>query len=139
MLEDYLRQTCPCAMKVDLLVALQELWGQSILQARAPVYRMVSGTCSDSAFQGLLCSHYKRFAAFANFVDERYLFGDSSIPLASRIITPAREAIRAYSEKVCRISAPWRGTRMGEHQDYLYIAFSSLDNIPDLRGGSPLC
>ena len=137
-LEQYLLNTSRNILRVDLLVALQELWGDNIMRAREPLYKLVSGSCTDSQFQHLLSSNYKRFSAFANFVDERFLFGDQSVPLASRVIAPARAAIEAYKQKACRLAGMYHGTKIGEHHDYLYLMFRD-GNIPNIVGGETIC
>ena len=65
-------------LRVDTLACLKEMWGENILMARQHLYELVAGTVSDSDFQELITSYYKRYAAFANYVDEKYLLGSNS-------------------------------------------------------------
>mgnify|MGYP000599325118 CR=1 FL=1 len=56
-------------LRVDTLACLKEMWGENILMARQHLYELVAGTVSDSDFQELITSYYKRYAAFANYVE----------------------------------------------------------------------
>lgn len=125
-------------LRVDTLSCLKEIWGDNILMGRQHLYRLVSGKVSDAEFQELLVSYYKRYSAFANYVDEKYLFGDTNIPLVTRIIKPAREAIGEYTKTVMRVGRIYSGTYLGNHQDFVYLAFTS-DLLPEFDGGCRLC
>lgn len=108
---------------VDTLARLKDLWGANILSSRQHLYRMVSGDVSDEVFSSLLVSYYKRFSAFANYVDEAYLFEDRNLPLVQRIMGPARAAIREYEAQLKHTCNTYCGEYLGNHQDYAYFRF----------------
>lgn len=125
-------------LRVDTLACLKELWGDNILMARQHLYELVSGTVSDRDFQELITSYYKRYSAFANYVDEKYLFGERTLPLVVRIIQPAREAIQDYEQCLIAISRQAGGKYLGSHQDYAYFAFRT-DYFPKFEESCQIC
>lgn len=125
-------------LRVDTLSCLKEMWGDNILMARQHLYELVAGTVSDSDFQVLITSYYKRYSAFANYVDEKYLFGEKSLPLVVRIIEPARTAIAEYEQRLIAISRQYGGHYLGNHQDYAYFAFKN-DYLPEFEESCRIC
>lgn len=125
-------------LRVDTLACLKEVWGDNILMARPHIYAMVSGSVSDARFSELLTSYYKRYSAFANYVDEKFLFEDPNIPLVARIIGPVRRSIRSYEECIIDSCKRFGGTYLGNHQDYAYFAFKS-NRFPELEESWCLC
>lgn len=117
-------------VRIDTLTCLEQLWGANILMSRQHLYELVSGDVTDEEFRLLISSYYKRFAAFANYVDEKYLFEDESVPLLIRIIKPVREMIDAYSESLIARSKQWGGKYLGKHCDYLYFLFTHRYELP---------
>lgn len=125
-------------LRVDTLSCLKELWGDNILMARQHLYELVAGTVSDEGFQRLITSYYKRYSAFANYVDEKYLFGEKGLPLVVRIIQPAREAIKNYEQRLIAISRQYGGEYLGNHQDYSYFAFKT-EFLPEFEESCRIC
>lgn len=132
---DSLRGNNNYLYRVDLLYSLQNLWGENICNSRQHLYEIVAGTVSDTQLQELLLSYYKRFSAFANYVDTAYLFGDSKVPLLQRVLGPARECISAYQQRVQSICRQYGGEFHGLDMDYAYFSFPG-PNFPDLNGGA---
>ena len=124
--------------KVDALACLQELWGENILMARQHLYELVSGVTSDEEFQELISSYYKRYAAFANYVDDKYLFGDENVPLIMRIIAPARVLIKENMEGIIRLCKIYGGKYLGVHKDYVYVQLSD-ENPPTIWKCERVC
>lgn len=125
-------------LRVDTLSCLKELWGDNILMARQHLYELVAGTVSDLDFQELIISYYKRYAAFANYVDEKYLFGEKTQPLVVRIIEPARDVIKDYEQRLIAISRQYGGEYLGSHQDYAYFAFRT-EYMPKFEESCRIC
>lgn len=125
-------------LRVDTLVGLKEVWGDNILMARQHLYELVAGTIADTAYQDLIISYYKRYSAFANFVDEKYLFEEKDRPLVARIIEPARQEIKRYSDYAVAVCKLYGGQYLGSHQDYAFFAFPS-EKLPELEGSTRLC
>ena len=124
--------------RVDTLACLKEIWGENILSARQHLYELVSGTVSDEDFQALITSYYKRYSAFANYVDEKYLFESKDIPLLARIIQPARERIRTYEFHLLDMCKGYRVHYIGNHQDYAFFEVRG-DHIPPFEESKIIC
>ncbi len=119
--------------RMDLLDALRPIWGESITKYRSQLYKLVSGTCSDTELQQYLRFYYLRFPAFTNFMTREYYFGNQNKPLLRRIIEPARERISNYVAELEE-----RGINvLGQHMDYLY--FTAEGNPPALKGVETVC
>lgn len=125
-------------LRVDTLSCLKELWGENILMSRLHLYKLVAGTVTDVEFQGLITSYYRRYSAFANYVDDKYYFGEKSLSLVSRIIDPARDVIRNYEQRVIAISRQYGGEYLGNHQDYAYFAFRN-EHLPEFEESCRVC
>ena len=109
-------------LRVDTLACLKEMWGENILMARQHLYELVAGTVSDSDFQELITSYYKRYAAFANYV-----------------IGPARDCIKQYEERLIAQCQMRRGRYIGSHQDFAYFAFNTADHLPEFEESCRVC
>jgi len=125
-------------LKIDTLKCLKDLWGANILTARQHVYKLVAGTVSDDEFQQLLVSYYRRYQAFANYVDEKYLFEEKDTPLVVRIIKPVRAAIDAYEHRLIVQCSQCGGTYLGNSHDYAYFSFKH-ENLPEFEESTRLC
>ena len=120
--------------RVDLLSSLQSLWGEGILRCRHQLYKLVSGTCSDTELRQYLKFFYLRNPAFSNFVTREYYFGNQNIPLLRRIIEPARDRIRKYREEL-----EARGFEvLGQDADYLYLQIDG-EETPGIEGVERVC
>lgn len=120
--------------RVDLLSSLQSLWGEGILRCRNQLYKLVSGTCSDTELRQYLKFFYLRNPSFSNFVTREYYFGNQNLPLLRRIIEPARERINRYYEEL----AGKNFDIIGLDADYLYLQVDT-DVAPDIKGVAKVC
>lgn len=109
--------------EIDTLTALQEIWGANILQARENVYKIVSGSCSDDEYRLLLRSYYRKYAAFTNYINGAFLFGDRATPEIERIVIPARRLIDAYADNVMAQLRETGAKFLMHTHDYIYCAY----------------
>lgn len=128
----------PNILRVDLLVALRDIWGEDIVADRDTLYRLVSGDCTDEELQELLCKYYEESAAFANYCDEQWCFGDNSETFLYRIIKPARDLIEKYRNIITGTLRANKCICHGEDQDYMYLQCLS-QYVPSYEGGEKLC
>ena len=120
----------PVAGKViyefDLLKCLSKHFGDNIVRDREPLYTLLSGkTKSNKEYCEVLAYCYRRYSAFANFIDFEYYFGDEGIKLFDRIINKLQNIVR---EERCNI-ASYGGKWLMENMGYVYIAFP-IDKAP---------
>lgn len=117
-------------LRVDLLECLKTLWGEGLLLGREYAYILVSGDGVDDAhYREILTSCYKRFAAFANYCDECYFFGDQTLSLHERFLSPVKELI----ENERSILSSY-GKVLGESEGYMYLAFPKDEYPKNLKG-----
>lgn len=119
--------------RIDLLTALRSMWGESITKHRPQLYKLVSGTCTDTELQQYLRFYYLRCPAFTNFMTREYYFGKQDTPLLRRVIEPARECISRYAEKLAESGI----NTIGQHMDFLY--FTLPEGAPELKGAEVVC
>ena len=117
---------------------LKNYFGDNILSSRQHLYILLSGPGSDQELQALLMSYYKRYMAFANYVDNQYLFEDQSKPLIQRIIYPIRCIIQDYEAQIIRQCERRNGEYLGNDRDYAYFKFPEKGRLPNIEG-STLC
>ena len=91
------------------------------------------------AMVGMNAQAAQRYAAFANYVDEKYLFGEQQLPLVFRIIGPARDCIKQYEERLIAQCQMRRGRYIGSHQDFAYFAFNTADHLPEFEESCRVC
>lgn len=125
-------------MKVDTLTVLRRYFGDNILSSRQHLYTLLSGPKSDEELRALLTSYYKRYMAFANYVDNQYLFEDQSVPLIQRIIQPIRETLKDYEQTIIKLCVRSKGEYLGNDMDYAYFSFPEKGKLPKIEG-SILC
>lgn len=124
--------------RVDLLVALKKIWGNWITEHRNLLYKVVSGSCTDTELRQGLKFFYLRSTSFGNCVNQAYYFGDQTIPLLVRVVRPAREAIQNYYESMVRLTYSTGGEIIGLDKDYLYIQLRE-GGIMEVEGGEHIC
>lgn len=108
--------------ELDTLVVLKEIWGDNILQSRRNTYKIVSGKCSDIEYRQLLQSYYRKYAAFTNYVNNAFLFGDRTVPEIRRLVLPARDLVDNYASMLMEEIANRSMKFLMRTHDYIYCA-----------------
>jgi hypothetical protein len=106
--------------------------------SRDKVYKLVSGNITDEEYRKLICSYYSKYASFANFIDDKYIFGDKSVPLIARITEPVRKMIDDYTNEVKSSLNSAGGKYLMESHDYIYYSFKHKE-YPKLKGMDIIC
>ena len=106
--------------RFDLLTPMQETWGPLVLKYRDKLYKLVSGTCTDIELRQYLIYFYLRSPAFSNFVTFKFYFDDPDIPFIRRIVTPARDMVKAQARIMINKVYTEGGKPLGIDMDYLY-------------------
>lgn len=108
-------------VKCDIFAYLSKYFGKSILKVRPHLYTIFShARVSDKDYCAVLAHCYRRYAAFANLIDEQYYFGDETLSLQQRItdkLVSLVEEARLHFNK-------YNGKLLMENEGYLYYAFS---------------
>lgn len=122
-------------VKIDMLVCLQEVWGQSILLGRNNIYKLVSGDTDDETYRRLIAAYYKTHAAFANYVDALYLFGQQDIPFIARFVKSTRNILNEYGGIVDGVVNTYTGSKfLLETEEYRYYAVTPVCDLSKLKG-----
>lgn len=126
--------------EIDTLVALKDIWGENVLQSRKNTYKLVSGQCSDEEYRLLLRSYYRKYAAFTNYVNNAFLFGDRAVPEIERLVVPARGVIDRYTEYVISELENISAKYLMRTHDYVYCALPATSkNTLSLKGVVTIC
>lgn len=119
--------------RFDIFEYLSKYFGDNIVHAdRERLYTLVSGECTSiKQYCSILAHCYRRYSAFANWIDFEFYFGDEAIPLQKRLVTKMQllvEEARAYFNG-------YGGKFLMEDRGYIYVAFPS-DKCPtsDIKG-----
>lgn len=117
-------------LKVDLLTVVAQKWGTNMTLNRNSVWCLVSGMgVTEAQYRELLLSCYRRFAAFANYCDDCYYFGDYHLSLHARFLAPIQALINEYREQVST-----KGRVLAEDEGYLYISCDPSHIPTDIEG-----
>lgn len=124
--------------RIDLLLALREVWGDLVVSQRSALYSLVSGNCSDTTLQQICKYFFARSTAFSNYADYAYYFGDQDVPYICRLIQPIRQIIQQEYERA-RCDAVAAGCApLGMDHDYLYVVAPAGLEIT-AEGWEPVC
>lgn len=128
-------------VRVDLLYALLEQWGDKWLCARETTYELVSGNRDDTACAKLLASYYRKYSAITEHVNSLYaIMGNTEKPLVTIVLHDALEQIRQYEDFVMRYLGDRGGKFLVSTHDYVYYAFRSKpEEFSDLKGVTVIC
>lgn len=121
-------------VKIDCINGLRELLDEAMFMDRDNLYCLVSGSLKPGLEYGeLLQSFYKKFVAFANYVDVAHMMMEDDQTLLQCIISPIRSRITAYKNLVIEELKERGGRFVLETHDYIYIAFdeSKYEEIKD--------
>lgn len=110
------------AYRIDLLLALREIWGDLVVSQRSALYSLVSGSCSDTQLQQICRYFYTRSTAFSNYANYAHFFGDPDTPYICRLVRPARQLIQQEYERASVDAVSTGCVVLGTDHDYLYVA-----------------
>lgn len=72
------------SVRIDLLRAFEEVWGDSITLERNSLYKLVSGDFeTDNEWRRLMLAYYRVYSKFRSFINETYYTLPESMTLAS--------------------------------------------------------
>lgn len=118
-------------IKVDALNSLKVMLDKGMFIDRDSLYCLVSGSVeSNMDYSLLLESYYKKFVAFANYIDASIMFEDSERNLLQNIMIPIRNTIESYKVDMKSIISEAGGKLVLDTHDYLYFAFKADEYTP---------
>ena len=104
----------------DLLQYLSKYFGENMVRDRVQLYTLLSGNVPDKEYCRILAYCYRRYSAFANFIDYEYYFGNQDAKLFKRIVTKLQLLV---TEARLYVSG-FGGRVLMEDRGYVYVAFN---------------
>lgn len=126
-------------VRVDLMEALREEWGDSPLHARNTTYSIVSGNCDNDILQQRLASYYRKYAKVMSYINSVCESGSLEEPVIEQVIEDVHRLIGIYSKTVISAMEESHGKFLVTTHLYSYYAFTNRNNIPDLEGVKLIC
>lgn len=120
--------------RIDLLYALRDYWGESIVVSRDNIYKLVSGDTTDVDYRKLIATYYRTHAAFACYVDEIYMFGDSRRPFITQFVESVRGILNTELELKRRAYVSSSGKELLLSKEYLYFSMPLSFKSVDMKG-----
>lgn len=124
-------------LKVDTLDCLRPLLGSNCFICRDLLYSLLSGSHED--INKLFASFYRRFPEIRAYVNDKFLYGDESVPLLERSLFPLRKQVDDYRVDVFNDLNSRGGKYLVTTHDYIYFAFKSTAVLPDIKGAIKIC
>lgn len=122
-------------VRVDTLRCLDDCIDESCFLVRDYLFDALAGI---GDINRIFATMYRKYPKFRTYVNDRFYYGDSEIPIITRIITPLRERIDEYTEEIIPILKIDRGKFLIRSRDYLYFAYNTIPDI-NLKGVHVLC
>lgn len=123
-------------VRVDLLEALRDIFGDSAFIYRDCVYKVIA---YNDNLNDLFASYYRRFPTFRAYVNEVYAFGDNSVPIIDRVVNPLREKVKENGVSVYETLYNMGGKYLLRTHEYLYFAFNTKPNVNCIKGAVCIC
>lgn len=100
------------------------------------MYKVLSG---EDHSHVVFASFYRKYKGITKYVNSMYYYGDCTIPIVDRVLTPLREMIDSYSTEMYSTLDAAGGKFLVKTHDYLYFSFNSIDKLPELEGVEVIC
>ena len=126
-------------LRVDCLDCLRDKFGDDCFICRELFYTILSGEHPIYNANEILASYYRKYKTFTDYVNDRYFYGDASIPLLERCALPLRERVDAYKNEMMQYLSDMGGKFLIQTCDFLYYAFNSTARIPEVKGAKVIC
>lgn len=126
-------------VRVDLLVCLQDLFGTEPFICRELLYTILAGEHKIYDASEVFASYYRKYKMVTSYVNEKYFYGDDTVPIMERSILPLRDVVNAYRDKVFATLTDAGGKYLVQTNDFLYFAYTPEARIPELKGVKVIC
>lgn len=126
-------------VKVDTLDCLRELLGDECFICRELLYTILAGEHQIYNCEEVLASFYRKYSKITEYINEKYYYGDESVPLLERAVLPLREKVNDYYSKVVEQLSNSGGKYLLHTHDYVYYAFNTSAKLPDIKGAEIIC
>ncbi len=125
--------------KADLLYCLHDIFGEECFVCREFLYSVVAGSCDKYDVAQLFASFYRRYPCVTEYVNEKYYYGDDSVPMLERCLLPLRDKVDEYGSYMYDKMKGLGGKFLVRTHDLLYFAFNSVASLRELEGVEFIC
>lgn len=126
-------------VKVDTLKSLSPLIGDEVFCERDLLFDIVSGETETGDYNKLVSSFYHKYKGFMSYVNDRYHYGDDTVPIIDRSVLPLRQEVNNYSSEMSAKLSNMGGKFLVNTHDYLYYMFRTKPDITDFEGVTLIC
>lgn len=126
-------------VKVDCLNCLRDILGDDCFICRELLYTILAGQHPDFDVNDVFASYYRKYKKVTEYVNEKYYYGDESLPILERSILPLREKVNTYRDEMFQLLNNSGGKYLVQTHDYIYFAFIENAKLPDIKGAEVIC
>lgn len=125
--------------RVDTLACLREQFGDEPFICRELIYTILAGEHELYDVNNVFASYYRKYKTITEYVNEKYYYGDDSIPMLERCILPLRNEVNSYRDDVLETFTNAGGKYLVQTHDFVYFAFTPNAKVPDMKGVKVIC
>lgn len=126
-------------VRVDTLECLRSQLGDECFICRELLYTILAGQHEIYDPNDVLASYYRKYKPFTEYVNDKYYFGDDSIPILERVALPLRESVNEYRNTVMDKLGKLGGKYLVQTHDYVYYSFNVKPNLEGIEGVTVIC
>lgn len=123
-------------VQVDTLYCLEDYIDESCFLVRDYLFSALAGLGNVTDELSVM---YRRYPKFRAYMNDRFYYGDPSIPIIDRVIQPLRERIDEYTDRIFPMLKVNRGKYLMRSRDYLYFAYNVTPELKIERGVHIIC
>ncbi len=126
-------------MKIDCLHCLDDIVGKDCFNYRNMLYTVLSGDNHDCDLNKAFGFLYGNFKDFTCYVNDKYHYGDDTIPIIERCVMPLRSTVDNYKKKMYQSLCDTGGKYLVETHDILYFAYMDTAVLPSIEEMEVIC
>lgn len=120
--------------RVDTIVSLSDVIGVSTLPIRPYLYGIVSGNMCDQDIRTALCTFYRVYPKFREFVNTIAHYYDTGEELFNRVLSQLLHIYRDSYEKVTTSFSDVYAKELLQTHGYVYYSLHKVTNLPNVKG-----
>lgn len=126
-------------VRVDLLECLKDVFDDECYINREFLYCIMSGSEEKYVGKDVFSSFYRKYKKVRTYVNNKYHFGDESIPIYERCIIPLRSRVDSYHTEIYELFKSAGAKYLIDTHDFIYFSFVTKDAIPEMNGVKIIC
>ena len=122
-----------------MLECLHDMFGAEPFICRELLYTILAGEHQIYNVNDVFASYYRKYKKVTAYVNEKYFYGDDTVPIMERSILPLRDIVNEYRDEVFNTLNNAGGKYLVQTNDFLYFAYTPEARIPELKGVKVIC